>query len=69
MNKDVENDWSCGGWEDQERGQLLEGLALSFRERLLWLQEADHLAAVLEKQRPWIDKDGVVHGVEPTKRG
>ncbi len=57
--------WSCGGWEAQERGQLLAGAALSFRERLLWLQEADRLAAALEWQRPWIDKEGVVH--QPTQ--
>jgi hypothetical protein len=34
---------------------------MSFRERLLWLQEADRLVATLETQRTWIDKDGVVH--------
>ncbi|MBC8011165.1 MAG: hypothetical protein H7067_13835 [Burkholderiales bacterium] len=61
MNKDA--DWICGGWGDHERGQLEAGAAMSFRERLLWLQDADRLAATLEKQRPWIDGDGTVHAV------
>lgn len=61
MNKVSETDWSCGGWEDHERGQLLAGAGMSFRERLLWLQDADRLAAALEVRRPWIDDDGQIH--------
>jgi hypothetical protein len=61
MQTDDSEDWKCEGWADQERGQLLAGAAMSFRERLLWLQEADRLVATLETQRTWIDKDGVVH--------
>ena len=34
---------------------------MSFRERLQWLQGADRMAAWLETQRAWIDKDGVIH--------
>ncbi len=56
-----ETEWTCQGWADHERGQLEAGVALSFRERLLWLQDADRLAAQLEKQRPWIDDAGVIH--------
>ncbi len=65
---DNEAAWTCDGWSDHERGQLEEGAALTFRERLLWLQEADRLAARLEKKRPWIDADGVVHPAQ-TERG
>ena len=54
-------DWKCDGWGGQESGQLLAGAAMTFRERLLWLQEANRLVAALESQRAWIDKDGVVH--------
>jgi hypothetical protein len=57
--------WSCGGWTDHERGQLLHGADLSFRERLLWLEEADRLAALLEASRAWIDDEGVVHEPSP----
>lgn len=53
--------WTCNGWSDHERGQLEAGAALSFRERLLWLQDADRLVAQLENRRPWIDDAGVVH--------
>lgn len=64
-----EPDWACHGWADHERGQLETGAALSFRERLLWLQDADRLAAQLEKQRPWIDDAGVIHPVRTGPRG
>jgi hypothetical protein len=63
VNKSGDDNWTCGGWGDHERGQLLEGAALSFRERLLWLQDADRLAAQLETKRPWVDADGTVHAV------
>jgi hypothetical protein len=70
MQTDDSEDWKCEGWADQERGQLLAGAAMSFRERLLWLQEADRLVATLETQRAWIDKDGVVHApLKPIKAG
>jgi hypothetical protein len=36
---------------------------LNFLERLLWLQDADRLATRLERERPWITDDGVVHPV------
>ena len=61
---DKEN-WQCHGWEDHERGQLLSGDAMTFRERLVWLQDADRMAAWLETQRAWIDKDGIVHDPVP----
>jgi hypothetical protein len=61
VNKSGDDNWTCGGWGDHERGQLLAGAALSFRERLLWLQDADRLAAELETKRPWIDGEGTVH--------
>jgi hypothetical protein len=61
VSKPGDDNWTCGGWEDHERGQLLAGAALSFRERLLWLQDADRLAAELETKRPWVDGDGIVH--------
>ena len=48
---------------DHERGQLEVGASLNFLERLLWLQDADRLAARLERERPWITDDGVVHPV------
>ncbi len=54
-------DWTCPGWGDQERAQLEAGAALSFREKMLWLQDADRLVARLEKERPWIDEQGIVH--------
>lgn len=59
------NDWKCHGWEDHERGQLLSGDALSFRDRLKWLEGADRMAAWLETKRAWIDKDGVIHRAKP----
>ncbi|MCX6937808.1 MAG: hypothetical protein NTU80_07900 [Verrucomicrobia bacterium] len=61
MNKFADENWQCGGWNDHEQGQLLSGSSLSFRERLLWLQDADRLAAELETKRPWVDGDGAVH--------
>ncbi len=61
METKPEDNWSCGGWANQERGQLEAGAKLSFRERLLWLQGADRFVAALEAKRPWIDKDGVPH--------
>ncbi len=61
MNKFTNENWQCGGWDDHEQGQLLAGFTLSFRERLLWLQDADRLAAELETKRPWVDGDGTVH--------
>lgn len=60
-----EEDWTCGGWEEQERDQLKAAESLTFRERLLWLQDADRLAARLERQRPWIDASGVLHAARP----
>lgn len=63
MDEKSDTDWTCGGWEDHERGQLLAGIGMSFRERLLWLQDADRLAAALETRRPWIDSDGHIHAV------
>lgn len=57
-----EEDWKCHGWEDHERGQLLSGDALTFRERLEWLEQMDGFVERLESQRPWIDKDGVYNG-------
>jgi hypothetical protein len=57
------DNWTCNGWGDHERGQLEVGASLNFLERLLWLQDADRLAARLERERPWITDDGVVHPV------
>lgn len=42
---------------------------MTFRDRLLWLQDADRLAASLETKRPWIDGDGTVHAVREVPRG
>lgn len=69
-----EEDWKCHGWEDHERGQLLSGDALTFRERLEWLEQMDGFVERLESQRPWIDKDGVYHektglAAEPPQAG
>lgn len=63
METKPDENWSCGGWADHDRGQLEAGAKLTFRERLLWLQEADRFVAELETRRPWIDKDGVVRPV------
>jgi hypothetical protein len=63
MVKKVDDNWSCGGWEGHDRSQMEETAKLSFRERLLWLQDADRFAAELEKRRPWIDKDGMPRSV------
>lgn len=65
MSEVTQNDWRCHGWADHERTQLLAGAAMTFRERLLWLQEADRMVRFMETKRRWIDKDGVVHERTP----
>jgi hypothetical protein len=69
MNETLGDDRTCGGWEDHERGQLLAGAALSFRERLLRVQDADRLAAALETRRRRIDSDGQVHAARIVQAG
>lgn len=34
---------------------------MSFRAKLVWLEEADRMARFLARKRRWIDKDGVIH--------
>jgi hypothetical protein len=68
VSKGADTDWRCAGWGDHEQGQLASGAELSFRERLLWLQEADRLVAEWETKRAWVDGAGVVHAAR-TKHG
>lgn len=46
-----EGDWSGTTWEDAERNTLLAGSTLSFREKLLWLEEAARFTNVLRHAR------------------
>ena len=43
------------------------GQRMSFRAKLQWLEDAHELVKRLNRQRRWIDKDGIVH--EPTTSG
>jgi hypothetical protein len=38
---------------------------MSFRAKLEWLEQAHELVRRLNRQRRWIDKDGVVHEPAP----
>ncbi|MEO5961099.1 MAG: hypothetical protein ABIZ49_04065 [Opitutaceae bacterium] len=59
MNTD--ENWQCHGWKDHEIFHLEISRRMSFRAKLLWLEEADRVLRFLAQRRRWIDKDGVVH--------
>ncbi len=55
------------GWEAAELSTLREGLALSFRERLLWLEETlasvERICGAVSGRK--LDRDGNILIVEP----
>lgn len=63
MNGEKEN-WMGNGWGDHDAFALEVGQRMSFRAKLQWLEDAHEMVNHLNRQRRWIDKDGVIH--EPT---
>ena len=47
---DPERKWEVG-WDGHERAQLLRMANLPLSQKLLWLEEAEELAAYLQSQR------------------
>jgi hypothetical protein len=45
------SEWPCS-WKEHELVELRDGMLLSFREKLLWLEEATEFARQLQKGHP-----------------
>jgi hypothetical protein len=50
---DQEKEWTCHGWDDHVRGQLEHAHALTFRQRLEWLEEMSALVEKLATSPQW----------------
>lgn len=61
MNSDS---WRGFGHDAHERALLEAGKRMSFRAKLQWLEDMHAMLRRLNKDRRWIDTDGVIH--EPT---
>jgi hypothetical protein len=49
-DKKLISDWPCS-WEEHGLVELREGIRMSFREKLIWLEEATELADRLQANR------------------